>query len=187
MQISFFPHQSDFRKWLEENHKTEKEIIVGFYKVGTGKPSLTWPEAVDQALCFGWIDGIRRSIDKDSYCNRFTPRRPNSNWSAVNIQKVEELKRKGLMKPAGLELYNIRKENKSEVYSYENKPEKLPVHLEKIFTANEKAWSFFTSQAKSYQKTTMYWIMSAKREKTRLSRLNKLILACEQSKRLAYS
>ncbi len=184
MQIVYFPHQSDFRKWLEENHKTEKEIFVGFYKVGTGKPSMTWPESVDQALCFGWIDGIRRSIDHESYCNRFTPRRPGSNWSAVNIKKVEVLIEKGLMQPSGMVLFNKRREEKSEVYSYENRPEKLPDHLENLFLQNEAAWSFFNSQPPSYQKVRIYWIMAAKQETTRLARLDKLIRACEIGKRL---
>jgi uncharacterized protein YdeI (YjbR/CyaY-like superfamily) len=97
----FFPSQLDFRKWLEKNHNKETELIVGFYKVGTGKPSLTWSQSVDQALCFGWIDGIRKSIDNESYCIRFTPRKPSSNWSAINIKKVEELTKLGLMKPEG--------------------------------------------------------------------------------------
>jgi uncharacterized protein YdeI (YjbR/CyaY-like superfamily) len=184
MEITYFANQTEFREWLDKNHKKETEIIVGFYKVGTGKPSLTWPQSVDQALCFGWIDGIRRSIDQDSYSIRFTPRRPGSNWSAVNIKKANELIEKGLMEPAGMKLFSLRKQEKSEVYSYENMPERLPDSMEISFRENEKAWSFFSCQAPSYQKTRIYWIMSAKQEATQISRLIKLIAACEQQKRL---
>ena len=184
MQANFFPGASAFRKWLEKNHQNEKEIIVGYYKVATGKPSMTWSESVDQALCFGWIDGIRRSIDGESYCIRFTPRRPGSTWSAVNIAKAEELIRKGLMKPAGLLLYKIRKEEKSELYSYENRPAKLPSQFESKFRANKESWNFFTSQPPSYQKTRIFWIMSARQEATKLARLEKLMAACIQGKRL---
>lgn len=183
MQPVFFAKQSDFRKWLMKNHKKATEIIVGFYKVGTGIPSITWPQSVDEAICFGWIDGIRRSIDKDSYCIRFTPRRPSSIWSAVNIKKAEELINKGQMRPEGLFLFQNRKEDKIREYSYENKPEKLSDFLETKFTENRKAWLFFKSQAPSWQKTMIYWVMSAKQEATRISRLDKLMMACEQQKR----
>src|SRR6188768_796879 len=120
MSVKFFSKQSDFRKWLEKNHKKETELTVGFYRVGLGKPSITWSEAVDEALCFGWIDGIRKKIDDESYSNRFTPRREKSNWSAININKVEDLKKKGLMHPAGLASYEKRESQRSAVYSYEN-------------------------------------------------------------------
>lgn len=180
----FFAKQADFREWLEKNHKTETELIVGFYKVASGKPSMSWSESVDQAICFGWIDGIRRSIDKDSYSIRFTPRNPSSNWSAVNIKKAEEHIKKGLMHEAGLALFKNRKEDKSKKYSYENKPEKLPEPYEAKFKANKAAWEFFKSQAPSYQKTIFYWILSAKQETTQLSRLEKVIKVSEQQKRL---
>lgn len=120
MTPTFFPTQSDFRTWLEKNHKTETELIVGYYKVDSGKPSMTWSQSVDQALCFGWIDGVRRSIDKESYCIRFTPRRPTSIWSDINIKKVEELTEQGLMLPEGLKAFELRKEHKSRIYSFEN-------------------------------------------------------------------
>lgn len=185
MTASFFPTPLDFRKWLEKNYKTETELIVGFYKVNSGKPSMNWSESVDQALCFGWIDGIRRSIDKESYSIRFTPRNPSSNWSAVNIKKAEELIDKGLMQDVGLALYKNRKEDKSKKYSYENKPDKLPEHYEKIFKTNKEAWEFFISQAPSYQKTIFYWILSAKQQTTQQSRLEKVIKESEQQKRLS--
>jgi uncharacterized protein YdeI (YjbR/CyaY-like superfamily) len=145
---------------------------------------MTWSESVDQALCFGWIDGVRRSIDQESYCIRFTPRRPGSNWSAVNLKKVEELTRQGLMQKAGLEIFRQRKESSSEIYSYENKPEKLRDDFEKKFKESVNAWTFFTSQAPSYKKTATYWVMSAKQESTKLRRLEKLIEASEAGKRL---
>jgi len=119
MTATFFATQEEFRKWLKKHHQKETELIVGFYKVGSGKPSITWSQAVDQALCFGWIDGIRKSIDNESYSNRFTPRRSKSNWSAINIKKVKELKKSGLMTAAGLQAFEKGKENKSGIYSYD--------------------------------------------------------------------
>jgi uncharacterized protein YdeI (YjbR/CyaY-like superfamily) len=183
--IVFFSNQREFRDWLMKNHRIETEIIVGFYKVGSGKPSMTWPESVDQALCFGWIDGIRKSIDNESYCIRFTPRKPLSHWSAVNIKKAEELIRKGLMEPAGLALYKNRKADNSGKYSYENKPARLPARYEKRFKENKEAWSFFKSQAPSYRKSVFYWILSAKRQTTQISRLEKVIKVSERQKRLS--
>jgi uncharacterized protein YdeI (YjbR/CyaY-like superfamily) len=184
MTLKFFPTQSEFRQWLEENHDKKTELIVGFYRIGSGKPSMTWSESVDQALCFGWIDGVRRSIDEESYCIRFTPRKPNSNWSAVNIKKIEELTTKGLMKPAGIAAFEKRKEEKSAIYAYENKPTEFPEEFEKIFRANEKAWKFFTKQPNGYKKTIMYWVLSAKQETTQKSRLEKLISECDNERRM---
>ncbi|NLT50487.1 MAG: bacteriocin-protection protein [Ignavibacteria bacterium] len=178
--VIFFKTQDDFRKWLESHHEKETELIAGFYKTDSGKPSMNWPQSVDQALCFGWIDGIRRSIDKESYCIRFTPRRSTSNWSAVNIKKVEELTRAGLMKPAGLKVFSLRKENKS----YENDALFLDSNYEIQFKENKKAWHFFSNQAPSYKKAIMRWIMNAVQEKTRQLRLEKTIKACEQQKRV---
>jgi len=182
--ITFFSDQREFRDWLKRNHRKENEIFVGFFKVGTGKPSMTWSESVDQALCFGWIDGIRKSIDHESYCIRFTPRNPSSNWSAVNIKKAEELIKNGLMQPAGLDLYKNRKVDNSRKYSYENKPAGLPAGYEKRFKENKEAWRFFQSQAPSYRKSVFYWILSAKRETTQISRLEKVIKESERQKRL---
>ena len=184
MAVVFFENQNDFRQWLEENHQTETELLVGYYKVGSGKASMTWPESVDQALCFGWIDGIRRSIDAESYSNRFTPRKSNSNWSAVNIKKVEELTRAGLMAPAGLLAFSRRKPEKSEIYSYENEPAVLSPEFEARFKANPAAWNFFNTQPPSYRKPRISWIMAAKQEQTRVSRLDKLIKASERKQRL---
>jgi uncharacterized protein YdeI (YjbR/CyaY-like superfamily) len=175
MKPIFFPTKEDFRRWLEENHEKETELIVGFYNVKSKKQTMTWSEAVDQALCFGWIDGVRRKVDEESYSNRFTPRRPNSNWSAVNIKKVGELTAKGLMTPAGQAAFEKRKEEKSVVYAYENQPKEFPEELEKRFRADQRAWSFFAEQPPSYRKTLTHWVLSAKREETRLARLEKLI------------
>ncbi|MBL7968153.1 MAG: YdeI/OmpD-associated family protein [Prolixibacteraceae bacterium] len=180
----FFDSPQSFRKWLEENHRNETEVIVGYYKVKTGKPTMTWSDSVDEALCFGWIDGIRKSIDDESYCNRFTPRNPKSNWSAVNIKKVEELIRLGKMTPAGLAAFEKRTKERSEVYSYENKPEQFSPELKARFCENVAAWEFFEQQSTSYKRTAMYYVMSAKQETTRFSRLEKLIQACTEGKRI---
>lgn len=181
---AFFGNRDDFRKWLEENHETGTEILVGYYKVGTGKPTMTWSDSVDEALCFGWIDGIRKSIDDESYCNRFTPRNPKSNWSAINIKKVEELIRLGKMTPAGLAAFEKRAEARSGVYSYENKPEQFSPELEARFGEHDAAWEFFSRQSTSYKKTAMLYVMSAKQEPTRFSRLEKLIQASANGKRI---
>lgn len=184
MKPTFFPSPQEFRQWLEKNHQTEKELLVGFYKVGTGRPSMTWPESVDQALCFGWIDGVRRSIDEESYSIRFTPRKPISIWSSVNIRKMEELTKAGLMTEAGQKAFALRKEEKSVVYSHEKEPAVLDPAFEKQFKANKEAWEFFSSQAPSYQKVMLHWIMGAKQEKTRVSRLEKTIRESEVGKRV---
>ncbi|OFX52778.1 MAG: bacteriocin-protection protein [Bacteroidetes bacterium GWB2_41_8] len=180
----FFTNTGEFRKWLEANHQTESELIVGYYKVGTKKPSMTWSDSVDEALCFGWIDGIRRSVDDEAYCIRFTPRNPKSNWSAVNIAKVEELIRLRKMTSAGLAAFEKRSVARSEIYSYENRPEKFTAEMEARFRENSEAWSHFDVQSPSYKKTIIYWVMSAKQEATRNSRLEKLIAACSEGKRL---
>jgi uncharacterized protein YdeI (YjbR/CyaY-like superfamily) len=184
MKPIYFKDQNEFRKWLEENYNKEQEVIVGFHKVKTRKSSMTWSQSVDQALCFGWIDGIRRSIDNDKYCIRFTPRRLSSTWSNVNIKKIEELRKKGLMTKEGLEIFNKRKKPESVIYSSEQDPFKIPDTLELIFKANKIAWDFFIKQAPSYRKTMIRWIMSAKQESTKTSRLNKLIDASENLKKL---
>lgn len=182
---TFFKTPADFRQWLEKNHDTTSELLVGFYKTGSGKPSITWPESVDQALCFGWIDGVRRSLGEESYTIRFTPRRPNSIWSAVNIKKMEELQAKGLMKPEGLAAFEKRREAKSKIYSHEQKEvAKLSSEMEKAFKANKQAWEFFTMQAPSYQKVMLHYITTAKQEKTRQSRFEKLLQASIEGRRV---
>jgi uncharacterized protein YdeI (YjbR/CyaY-like superfamily) len=184
MEATFFEKPADFRKWLEKNHAKKTELLVGFYKVGCDKPSITWPESVDEALCFGWIDGVRKSIDADSYSIRFTPRKPTSIWSAINIKKMEELKKKGLMKPAGLASFEKRKEAKSKIYIYENETAALNKEFEKKFKSNKKAWAFFQAQAPWYKKLTIGRIMNAKQEKTQSSRFEELLKASEEARRL---
>jgi uncharacterized protein YdeI (YjbR/CyaY-like superfamily) len=179
LKPTFFKTQAHFRKWLKKNHSKEAELLVGFYKVGSGRQSITWPQSVDEALCFGWIDGVRKSIDKDSYTIRFTPRKPASIWSAVNIKKVEELTKQGLMEPRGIASFGKRTENRSKIYAYEKEAVKLSDEFEKIFKANNKAWLFFQSLAPSYRKPATNWVMSAKQEATRIKRLNKLIADSE--------
>ena len=176
----FFATQDEFRKWLEANHDKESALIVGFYKVNSGKPSMTWSESVDQALCFGWIDGVKHSIDQDSYQIRFTPRKKNSIWSAVNIKKIEGLIEKGLMRNAGLVSFNHRTEDKSKIYSFENEEVKFSPELEAIFKSNKAAWDYFQSLAPTYRKPSSNWVMSAKQEATRLKRLHELIADSEK-------
>jgi uncharacterized protein YdeI (YjbR/CyaY-like superfamily) len=174
--IQFFKTQKDWRKWLEKNHDRADELIVGFYKVDCGKPSITWKESVDEALCFGWIDGVRKRIDEERYQIRFTPRRPTSIWSAINIARVKELTELGLMHEAGLAAFAKRRDDKSAVYAYEQRknPELSKEDLKKL-KGNKKAWAFFSKTPPSYQKLAFFWIISAKREETRQKRLNQLI------------
>ncbi|AWH85361.1 bacteriocin-protection protein [Flavobacterium album] len=185
MEPHFFKTQADFRKWLDKNSEKETELLVGFYKTNSGKPSMTWPESVDQALCFGWIDGVRKSLGEESYTIRFTPRKPTSIWSAVNIKKMEDLQKKGLVKPAGMAAFEKRKEHKSKIYSYEQEEHAgLPEAMEKEFRANKQAWDFFMDQAAWYRKQMLYRITSAKQEKTQQSRFEKLLNASIEGKRI---
>jgi len=177
MKPRFFPTPADFRNWLEKNHQTETALIVGYYKVSSGLPSMSWPESVDEALCFGWIDGVRKSIDDKSYFIRFTPRKPGSIWSAINIRKVEDLIRKGLMHPAGMASFAKRQDHKSRIYSYEKEAVELSPDYEKKFKAEKAAWTFFQLQPPGYKKQMIHRIMDARQEKTRISRLQKLIEA----------
>ncbi|MEP7127347.1 MAG: YdeI/OmpD-associated family protein [Chitinophagales bacterium] len=171
----FFPTENKFRKWLEKNHAKATELHVGFYTVKSGKPSMTWSKSVDHALCFGWIDGVKHSINKESYQIRFTPRRKTSIWSAVNIKKVEALIEQGLMCKAGLESFQHRTESKSKIYAFEKEEVKLSPELAKKFKQNKVAWNYFQTLAPSYRKPSLNWVMSAKQETTRLKRLNELI------------
>src|SRR5260370_19466443 len=184
MNPKFFKPPSDFRKWLAANHAKSKEPWVGFYKKSSGKPSLTWRESVDEALCFGWIDGIRKTIDDESYMIRFTPRKPNSVWSAVNIRNVERLLKEKMMQPAGLKAYEARREYRSGIYSYEQRrPELVEPYLGKL-KRHKAAWKLFQAQPPGYRKVINWWIASAKQEKTKLKRLDKLIGASSAGTRL---
>lgn len=175
MNPIFFATPTDFRFWLEKNHQLEAELLVGFYKTTTDKPSMTWTQSVDQALCFGWIDGIRKSIDHESYCIRFTPRKKSSIWSAVNIKKVEILSEQGLMNHAGLEIFKHRTESKSKIYAFENEEVTLSPEFEQIFKDNKIAWDYFQTLAPTYRKPSLNWVMSAKQETTQIKRLQELI------------
>jgi uncharacterized protein YdeI (YjbR/CyaY-like superfamily) len=176
MKPKFFPSPAAWHAWLEQQHEKHDELWVGFYKVGSGKPSITWPEAVDGALCFGWIDGVRKNLDESSYVIRFTPRRPKSIWSAVNIKRVAALSTLGLMRPAGVRAFERRTGGRSEIYAYEQRTgAKLSDAYEKRFRANKKAWKFFQAQPPWYRRTASWRVISAKREETRLKRLAQLI------------
>jgi len=182
---TFFETPADFRAWLERNHDKAAELLVGFYKRDSGLPSITWPESVDQALCFGWIDGVRRRIDDVSYTIRFTPRRRGSIWSAVNIGRVAELTKLDLMQPDGLKAFEARTAEKSGIYAYENAPKELAPADEKKFRANRKAWKYFSGQAPSYRRSAINYVTSAKREETRTRRLALLIDDSSHERRLA--
>jgi uncharacterized protein YdeI (YjbR/CyaY-like superfamily) len=185
MKPTFFATPAEFRAWFERHHEDAQELLVGFYKKDSGRPSITWPESVDQALCFGWIDGVRKRIDEDSYTIRFTPRKARSIWSAVNIRRVKELEKLGLMRPAGLAAFQARSEDKSAVYAYEQKEgATLTGPYEKQFKANKKAWAFFQAQAPWYQRAASWWVISAKQEQTRDRRLATLIEDSENGRTL---
>lgn len=184
METVFFARPTEFRTWLRRHHASKSELWVGFYKKQTGKPSLTWPESVDEALCYGWIDGIRKRIDDESYQIRFTPRRRGSIWSAVNIRRMEVLTNEKRMQPAGLDAFAARRENKSGIYAYEQRTECLPERYARRLRRNAAAWLFFQAQPPSYRKTIVWWVVSAKREETRRRRLDQLMAASTRGERL---
>lgn len=186
MEPHFFPAPADFRDWLEKHHAHETELLVGFYKKDSGKPSLTWPESVDEALCFGWIDGIRRSLGAESYTIRFTPRKATSTWSAVNIRRMAELEAEGRVRPAGREAFEKRSEARSGIYAYEQRHEaELSAADEARFRANAPAWERFQAMPAGYRKTAIWWVVSAKRGETRQKRLGTLIDDSEHGRRIA--
>ena len=179
----FFAAPSEFRAWLEAHHALETELFVGFHKRGSGLPSMTWPEAVDAALCFGWIDGVRKSIDETSYQIRFTPRKASSKWSSVNTKRVAELTVLGHMHEAGLKAFAARVAAKSGVYAYEQRHSiELDASQRKEFQRNKQAWEYFEAQANWYRKTALWWVVSAKQEATRVKRLSELIASSEQGR-----
>lgn len=183
MEPHFFKDQNDLRKWLEKNHATATELIVGLYKKGTEKENMSWSQLVDQVLCFGWIDGKSKSIDDQRWCIRITPRKPDSIWSAVNINKMEVLTKAGLMQPAGIAAFEKRKESKSKIYSHESEAKTLSPAYEKKFKANKKAWEFFNAQPPGYRKVVIHLIMTAKQEKTQVSRLESVIADSAEGRR----
>lgn len=175
MKPTFFPTPAAFRKWLAANHTTASELLVGYYKKDTKKPSITWPESVDQALCYGWIDGIRRSVDESSYSIRFTPRKRGSIWSSVNIGRAKALIKAGQMRPAGLAAYQARKEYKSGIYSYEQREVDLPDAYGRLLKKNKAAWAFFQALPPSRRKQVFWYVVSATKEETRMKRLEMFI------------
>ncbi|MGB7760708.1 MAG: YdeI/OmpD-associated family protein [Bryobacteraceae bacterium] len=175
MKPAFFVSAADFRDWLARRHATASELLVGFYKKESGRGGITYPEALDEALAFGWIDGVRKRIDAESYTIRFTPRKPGSTWSAVNIKRVGELSAQGLMTPPGLRAFDERDEQKTRQYSYERERGKLDPALDATLRANLKAAAFFDAQPPGYRKTVIFWVMSAQKEETRTRRLAQLI------------
>jgi uncharacterized protein YdeI (YjbR/CyaY-like superfamily) len=184
MKPTFFRTAAEFREWLMKHHATRNELLVGYYKKQSGRPSITWPESVDQALCFGWIDGVRKTIDEVSYTIRFTPRRPRSIWSSVNINRVTALIEQGQMQPAGLKAFEARRENRSGIYSYEQRTVELSEPYNRLLNKNKEAWSFFQAQPPSYRKAISWWINSAKREETRTKRFEKFFGYAVQGQRL---
>lgn len=184
VEATFFTHQHEFREWLLINHQQETELWVGMYKKNSGRTGIVHSEAVDQALCFGWIDGRVRSLGEISYALRFTPRKPNSIWSQINIKRIGELIEMGMVHSSGLTVYNNRRPDREKIYTYEMDPTDFTDEYKEMLQANGAAHSFFTSQAPSYQRTVRHWIMSAKQEKTRVKRLNDLIESSANGLRL---
>ena len=182
MEPKFFATLEHWRQWLAKNHASKQELIVGFYKRGSGIPSITWPESVDAALCFGWIDGVRRKIDENSYTIRFTPRKPRSTWSAVNIRRVGELEKQGLMQPAGTKAFEARIESRSAIYAFEQTKVEFEKAHEEFFRANQAAWEYFSSRPPWYRRTATWWVVSAKRPETRDKRLSTLMECSEQGR-----
>jgi len=181
---AFFRSAADFRRWLEANHATTTELLVGFYKRASGKGGLTYPEAVDELLCFGWIDGVKRRVDDERYTHRVTPRRPGSVWSLVNVRHVERLTQTGRMHPAGAKAFASRRADKTGIYSFENRPRVLPAPYAKLFRANSRAWIFFMAQPPGYRRLAIFKIVSAKQEATRLRWLTRTIAASANGQRL---
>lgn len=181
---TFFETPAAFRAWLQKYHKTATELWVGYYKKETGKPTITWQESVDEALCFGWIDGIRKSFDADSYMNRFTPRRSGSTWSAINARRATELIEEGRMRPAGATAFAARDSAKTERQSSDRANPQLDAARERAFKANQRAWEFFQAQPPGYRRLALWWIVSAKREETRTQRFDRLLAESAAGRRI---
>lgn len=185
MKVKFFRSPPALQKWFAKHHATSQELWVGYFKAGSGKASIRWPESVDEALCVGWIDGIRKSVDRISYTIRFTPRKRTSIWSAINIRRARAMIEEGRMQPAGLRAFEARKENRSGIYSYEQRSPELPDPYGQLLRKNKSAWDYFQAQAPWYRKAVCWWVVSAKKEETRFARLRKLIDDCANGRTLA--
>ena len=184
MKPKFFNTPAEFREWLEQNHDTTSELLIGFHKKASGKKSITYHEALDEALCFGWIDGVRKKLNETSYVQRFTPRKPRSIWSNINVGHVERLKKEGRMHESGLAAYAKRDAKRTGIYSFENEPATLAPAYEKKFRANRKAWDFFQKQPSYYKRLLIFRIMSGKKEETRLRRLDQTIDVSAKEQRM---
>ena len=182
--LKFFRTAAELRSWFRKHHSDASELWVGFRRKSTGLPSITWPESVDEALCVGWIDGLRKGIDETSYRIRFTPRKPSSIWSSINIGRARQLIEEGRMRPDGLKAFQARRENRSGIYAYEQRTAELPEQYARALRRNGSARRFFDSQPASYRKQAMWWVVSAKREETRRKRLEKLIAHSAKGERL---
>lgn len=185
MKPTFFATSRDFRAWLEAHHQSERQLLVGYYKRGTGMPSISWPESVDEALCFGWIDGVRKSLSEDAYSVRFTPRKATSIWSAINVARVAALESLGRMTPAGRRAFALRTPERTGVYSFERyaAAQFAPEQARRL-RANRAAATFFDAQPPSYRRMATHWVISAKREETRSRRLDQLILDSSEGRRI---
>lgn len=181
-EATYFRTPAELGRWFRRHHATAKELLVGFHKVGSGTPSITWPQSVDEALCVGWIDGVRKRVDDERYTIRFTPRRKGSTWSLVNIRRVEALTREGRMLEAGLAAFALRSEKKDDRYSYEKAPTELLPAFERRIRKDKAAWKFLQARAPWYRKRVIHWVMGAKQEATRLRRLEKLVEACAEGR-----
>jgi uncharacterized protein YdeI (YjbR/CyaY-like superfamily) len=186
MKPTFFKSGADFRAWLEKRHRDAAELVLGFHKKGSTKKGVTYQEALDEALAFGWIDGVRHALDADSYTIRFSPRKPRSIWSAVNIRRIAELTAASRMADAGLEAFGKRDERRSAIYSYERDGAELDAESSKQFKADKKAWAFYRAQAPWYQRTSTHWVVTAKRPETRARRLAMLIRCSRNGERLPH-
>ena len=184
MKPKFFATPAEFREWLEQNHDSASELLIGFHKKASGKKSITYAEALDEALCFGWIDGVRKKLNETSYVQRFTPRKPRSIWSNINVEHVERLKKEGRMHPSGLEAYARRDPKRTGIYSFENRPRQLSEAYEKRFRQNKKAWEFFEEQPPYYKRLMIFRIMEAKKEETQMRRLEQLIEVSAKGERI---
>jgi uncharacterized protein YdeI (YjbR/CyaY-like superfamily) len=184
MKPKFFSTPAEFRTWLEQNHDKANELMLGFHKKSSGKKSITYHEALDEALCFGWIDGVRRKLNETSYEQRFTPRKPRSIWSLVNVKHVERLKNEGRMHSSGLEAYERRTPERTGIYAFENRPKQLSPAYEKRFRQNKKAWKFFEEQPTYYKNLMIFRIMSAKKEETQIRRLEQTIECSANGERM---
>ena len=184
MKTRYFKTPAEFRRWLAAHHATDRELLVGFYKKASGKPGISYPEAVDEALCFGWIDGVKTRVDGARYTHRFSPRTADSTWSLINTRRVGELTALGRMAAPGIAAFERRDPRKTGIYSFENRPKSFDAPLTRAFKADAAAWIFFRAQPPGYQKLMTFYVMSAKQQETRERRLARLVTSSAEGKRI---